>query len=111
MRSLRNLLICSVAACIATLSPSIGATGSRTQPHHSHAPYLLVGGLGSGSGSTIGPDGDLYVAEPASGTIVRVDPRTGETSTFARDYRLGSRVYPLAASWTSASSVTRLTPW
>jgi hypothetical protein len=84
MRSLRNLLICSVAACIATLSPSVGATGSRTHPHHSHAPYLLVGGLGSGSGSTIGPDGDLYVAEPASGTIVRVDPRTGETSTFAR---------------------------
>jgi len=34
-------------------------------------------------GSTIGPDGALYVTEGAAGRISRVDPRTGEKTTFA----------------------------
>jgi hypothetical protein len=44
---------------------------------------LLVTGLDGGSGSAIGPGGDLYVAEPVSGQISRVDVRTGEVTTFA----------------------------
>jgi sugar lactone lactonase YvrE len=43
----------------------------------------LASGLGSGSGSTVGPDGALYVAEPAAGAIARVDPATGEVTEFA----------------------------
>ena len=35
------------------------------------------------SGSTIGPDGALYVTEGAAGRISRVDPNTGEITTFA----------------------------
>jgi sugar lactone lactonase YvrE len=42
-----------------------------------------VAGLEGGSGSTIGPDGALYVTESAAGRITRVDPRTGATTTFA----------------------------
>jgi streptogramin lyase len=34
-----------------------------------------LGGLGSGS--TIGPDGALYVTNGNDGTLVRVDPTTG----------------------------------
>jgi hypothetical protein len=34
-------------------------------------------------GSTVGPDGALYVTEGALGTISRVDPQTGEKTTFA----------------------------
>ena len=34
-------------------------------------------------GSTIGPDSALYVTEGAIGTISRVDPQTGEKTTFA----------------------------
>jgi hypothetical protein len=34
-------------------------------------------------GSTVGPDGALYVVESAVGRITRVDPRTGRTTTFA----------------------------
>ena len=34
-------------------------------------------------GSTIGPDGALYVTEGAAGRISRVDPQTGEKTTFA----------------------------
>src|SRR4249920_3628984 len=44
---------------------------------------LLASGLAGGSGSTVGPDGALYVTEGAVGRISRVDPRTGEVTTFA----------------------------
>jgi hypothetical protein len=37
-----------------------------------------------GSGSTIGPDGALYVTEPRAGRIRRVDPETGAVTTFAQ---------------------------
>ncbi len=37
----------------------------------------------SGSGSTVGPGGALYVTEGATGKVLRVDPVTGEVSTFA----------------------------
>jgi sugar lactone lactonase YvrE len=43
----------------------------------------LVTGLASGSGSTVGPDGALYVTEGAAGRVSRVDPQTGEVTTFA----------------------------
>lgn len=43
----------------------------------------LVTGLEGSQGSTIGPDGALYVTEGAAGRITRVDPETGATSTFA----------------------------
>jgi len=42
----------------------------------------LAAGLGSGSGSTIGPDGALYVTQPSTGTVSRIDRRTGRVSTF-----------------------------
>ena len=45
---------------------------------------LLVEGLKGGSGSTIGPDGALYVTEGVAGRVSRVDPQTGERTTFAR---------------------------
>jgi hypothetical protein len=44
---------------------------------------LLVAGLQGASGSTIGPDGALYVTEGAAGRISRVDPKTGAIRTFA----------------------------
>jgi hypothetical protein len=44
---------------------------------------LLVSGLQGTSGSTIGPGGALYVAEGAVGKITRINPKTGEVTTFA----------------------------
>ena len=41
-----------------------------------------VASLPSGSGSAIGPGGDLYVASPADGTIYRIDRHTHEVSPF-----------------------------
>jgi len=52
--------------------PSGGPTATR-----------LVTGLEGAMGSTIGPDGALYVTEGAVGRISRVDPQTGEKTTFA----------------------------
>jgi len=43
----------------------------------------LVSGLRGATGSTIGPDGALYVTEGAAGRISRVDPKSGAVTTFA----------------------------
>ena len=43
----------------------------------------LVSGLASGSGSTIGPGGALYVTEGATGRLLRVDPQSGHVSVVA----------------------------
>jgi hypothetical protein len=39
-----------------------------------------------GSGSTIGPDGALYVTDPQAGRIRRVDPNSGDVTTFAQGF-------------------------
>jgi sugar lactone lactonase YvrE len=44
---------------------------------------VLASGLQGTLGSTVGPDGALYVVEGTLGQIARVDPRTGKISTFA----------------------------
>jgi hypothetical protein len=43
----------------------------------------LITGLQGAMGSTIGPDGALYVTEGAVGKISRVDPQTREKTAFA----------------------------
>lgn len=44
---------------------------------------LLVTGLEELQGSTIGPGSDLYVTAPLTGSIWRVDRKSGKTSLFA----------------------------
>ncbi len=44
---------------------------------------LLASGLQGALGSTIGPGGALYVTESLVGRISRIDPKTGEVTTFA----------------------------
>jgi hypothetical protein len=64
-------------------TPSTVATSSRPSPMPGVT--RLVTGLANaaGSGTTIGPDGALYVTESAAGRVVRVDPHTGVVTTFA----------------------------
>ena len=61
------------------------SSGVNAQEPPSAAPTatLLVTGLEGGSGSTIGPGGALYVTEAHAGRISRLDPETGEITTFA----------------------------
>jgi hypothetical protein len=44
---------------------------------------VSVNGLAASLGSTISPSGDLYVPDPLDGTILRIDPKTGDYTTFA----------------------------
>jgi hypothetical protein len=75
----RRLLVL-FAALIAVSVPSAAIAA----PVSGSAPVSrLVTGLQGGLGSTIGPDGALYVTETAAGRITRVDPRTGATTTYA----------------------------
>ena len=67
-------------ALIAMITPS---AESAPPPSVSPTAVLLVTGLQGATGSTVGPDGALYVTEGAAGRISRVDPQTGELTTFA----------------------------
>ena len=66
-------LIAMVAPCVASAQPPSGAPRAT----------LLASGLQGTIGSTVGPDGALYVPEGAVGRITRVDPKTGAKTTFA----------------------------
>lgn len=78
MRGSRVIAVVTTVVLMAVIvfatiaSPAIAATKTR-----------LVSGLAGGSGSTIGPDGALYVTEGLAGRVSRVDPRTGAVTTYA----------------------------
>jgi len=67
-------------AVVAMITPS---AQSAPPPSVNPTAALLVTGLQGATGSTVGPDGALYVTEGAAGRISRVDPQTGELTTFA----------------------------
>jgi sugar lactone lactonase YvrE len=73
-------LVVLTAALIAMITPF---AGSAAPPSVGSSPTQLLTGLAGGSGSTVGPGGALYVAETAAGRISRVDPKTGDITTFA----------------------------
>jgi sugar lactone lactonase YvrE len=76
----RRLLLLSVALIVMAAPSAANAAAPRSGNTTAH---WLVAGLEGGAGSTIGPDGALYVTETAAGRITRVDPRTGESTTYA----------------------------
>lgn len=45
-------------------------------------PKLLVAGMEELQGSTVGPDGALYVTAPLAGSIWRIDPKSGAKTLF-----------------------------
>jgi hypothetical protein len=73
-RTLKKLRLMAAVTC--GLGVSFAATAAQ-------APVMLAAGLQGSSGSTVGPDGALYVAEGLVGRISRVDPGTGMVTTFA----------------------------
>jgi sugar lactone lactonase YvrE len=80
MNSIRRtvgLAALALALTITPATPSGAAGGTHTEVTR------LVTGLGQGAGSTIGPDGALYVTEPLVGKISRIDRRTGKVTTYA----------------------------
>src|SRR5690554_1895442 len=75
------LAIGLVLTCMIILGGNLGVAAQ--EPSGELSATLLLSGLEGGSGSTIGPDGALYVAENAVGKISRVDPDTGDITEFA----------------------------
>jgi hypothetical protein len=75
-----GIVLMLAGSLIAVITPSV-----RSAPPPSGTPNatLLVTGLQGSIGSTVGPDGALYVTEGAVGRITRVDPQTGALTTFA----------------------------
>ncbi len=76
----QRLMTALVLGCVVILS-SLGVTAQASSGELSAT--LLVSGLKGGSGSTVGPDGMLYVPENVAGRIARVDPQTGVVTPFA----------------------------
>jgi hypothetical protein len=74
-----GIVLMLTAALIAMITPSVSAQ----RPCEGPTATQLVTGLEGAMGSTIGPEGALYVPEGAAGRISRVDPLTGEKTTFA----------------------------
>src|SRR5215469_15194034 len=75
-----GIVLLLAAALIAIIMPSAASAAS---PCAGPTATRLVTGLQGATGSTVGPDGALYVTEGAVGRISRVDPQTGEKTTFA----------------------------
>jgi hypothetical protein len=75
-----GIVLMLTAAVIAMITPS---AVSASSPCPGPTATRLVTGLEGAMGSAIGPDGALYVTEGAAGRISRVDPQTGEKTTFA----------------------------
>jgi sugar lactone lactonase YvrE len=74
----------AVAVALSTITGMVAPVAATAAPASGgHDPTQLVTGLEGGAGSTIGPDGALYVTESAAGRISRVDPKTGAVTTFA----------------------------
>lgn len=79
----------AVAALLVTslLAPAMaGATAQTNDTGRGGGapppPSLLASGLQQASGSTIGPDGALYVVEGTEGQVTRIDTRTGAKTPF-----------------------------
>ena len=89
--SIRKTLLAAATAAALALSMLLApAAASATKQSGGQGPggdgpvaSLLASGMQGTIGSTIGPDGALYVAEGTIGQITRVDVRTGEKSAFA----------------------------
>ncbi|MBG6237878.1 hypothetical protein IWX78_000833 [Mycetocola sp. CAN_C7] len=83
MKTSRTALFGAAIAALLLPALVVPSAASATPRHHSSTVSVLASGLEGTSGSTIGPDGALYVPEGVTGEITRVDLRTGRTSTFA----------------------------
>jgi hypothetical protein len=90
--ALPSVLVCVLAAGIpaacgdpaSPVAPTATAALHRDAKHPPAAPTVrrLVTGLEEAQGSALGPGGALYVTAPLSGSIWRVDPRTGAATLF-----------------------------
>jgi sugar lactone lactonase YvrE len=75
----RIALFLAAVVLAATVLPSAAAAQRGNGPH---VTPLATFGSGLGSGSTIGPDGALYVTDGNAGSLLRINRRTGQVTTY-----------------------------
>ena len=63
-------------------SANVASASNSPTPGPKPGPPTLLTDDAGGSGSTVGPDGALYVPDGLGGRVLRVDPRTGVVTTF-----------------------------
>jgi hypothetical protein len=81
-------LALAVTLMVALLAPGVpaAATGESGTPRVTELASFVDGPCADdicGSGSTVGPDGALYVTDSTDGRIQRIDPWRGTVTTFA----------------------------
>src|SRR5882757_438292 len=69
-------------AVLGLLAPAVAPPASAHDRRGPVVTQLVHFGIG-GIGSTIGPDGALYVADPNAGSVLRIDRRSGRVTTYA----------------------------
>ena len=82
----KQMMIVVAAVTVAIALPAAAGAGKpETRPvAHELTTFAAPGCMGGcGSGSTIGPDKALYVSDGPGGRVLRVDPKTGATTTYA----------------------------
>jgi sugar lactone lactonase YvrE len=93
-------VITMITVIVGVLVGSIAVVPAGAQKQKPPTPpmevTLLADGLQGTVGSTIGPDGALYVAEGVLGEITRIDPSNGSATTFASG--LPPQVIPLGGA-------------
>jgi hypothetical protein len=86
MRAQRILAVLATLILVVVLGSS-SAVARHRSPHpvaHQLTTFAAPGCMGGcGSGSTVGPDGALYVTDGPSGQVLRINRHTGATTTFA----------------------------
>src|SRR3954464_12326633 len=81
MRTRPRMLPLLAALSLVLVTPT--AAAASTASGHPGEPELLASGLDGGSGSTVGPDGALYVTEGIAGRLTRVEADTGDATVVA----------------------------
>jgi hypothetical protein len=74
----------ALLATAAALVVPLAASGKPPAANPGAPTLLATLAGGAASGSAVGPGGALYVPQPAAGEIWRVDPKSGDTTVFAR---------------------------
>ena len=75
----RIVLFLAVVGLVAMVLPSTAGAQRGRAPE---VTPLATFGSGLGSGSTIGPDGALYVTDGNAGSVLRIDRHTGLVTTY-----------------------------
>ena len=91
---MKNKILLIGLALVCLIIVGNGNVDAKKPPSEEPTVTLLVAGLAGGSGSAIGPGRALYVTEAHAGRISRVDPDTGEITTFASGLPLRMPGFP-----------------